>query len=216
MALTTNIVVGLQSTNTMKIGNYGDNEATAIDVGLIKGGVHIEYEEAFHDVKIDQAIGSIDKITTDETLKVKTTLAEATLENLATALGYKTTDVTEGKYGGRSRQEVINQLLNTGSHSIDDYISENEKDSYNASDLFDSTIGGTAKESKDCKIDIRDRCECLESSSTLDNPLDNIYDEITYTPREYGGFCSENNNTIVSQNDTSYKPMLKKYSNDNN
>ncbi|MBT3393058.1 MAG: hypothetical protein HN833_00590 [Elusimicrobiaceae bacterium] len=104
MALTTNIVVGLQSTNTMKIGNYGDNEATAIDVGLIKGGVHIEYEEAFHDVKIDQAIGSIDKITTDETLKVKTTLAEATLENLATALGYKTTDVSSSTLNIGDRQ----------------------------------------------------------------------------------------------------------------
>ena len=124
--------------------------------------------------------------------------------------GYKITDVTEGKYGGRSRQEVINQLLNTGSHNIGDYISENEKDSYNASDLFSSTIGGTEKESKDCIITTRNSCNCLESSSTLDNPLDNIYDEITYTPHEYDGLCSESINTIVSQNDTSYKPMPKK------
>ena len=132
--------------------------------------------------------------------------------------GYKITDVTEGKYGGRSSQVVINQLFNTGSHSIGDYISENEKTTYDNSNLFSSTIGGTAKQSIDCIITTRNSCRCLGSSSLLDNPLDNIYNEITYTPPEYGGFCSESISTIVSQNNKSYKPMPKgtNYRNNNN
>ena len=55
--------------------------------------------------------------------------------------GYQITGITEGKYGGRSRQQVINKLLEVGSHSENDYITETEKHQY-GSDLFDSTISG--------------------------------------------------------------------------
>ena len=34
--------------------------------------------------------------------------------------GYQITGITQGKYGGRSRQQVINKLLEVGSHSEGD------------------------------------------------------------------------------------------------
>ena len=36
--------------------------------------------------------------------------------------GYKITGLTEGKYGGRSKQDVLN---NIGSHIVNDYITKN-------------------------------------------------------------------------------------------
>ena len=41
MGTSTNIVLGLQSENTLKAGSYGASEADAADLGYIKGGVSI-------------------------------------------------------------------------------------------------------------------------------------------------------------------------------
>jgi len=88
MSSTTNIVVGLAATGTLKAAAYGAAESTAADLGFIKGGITIEHEETSYDIKVDQVLGTVDKITTDEGLKIKFSLAECTLPNLALALGY--------------------------------------------------------------------------------------------------------------------------------
>ena len=61
--------------------------------------------------------------------------------------GFLITDITEGRYGGRSKQQVINSI---GNHNINDYISENEYNSYN-SNLFNSPTG-TEKNPIDCDL----------------------------------------------------------------
>ena len=63
--------------------------------------------------------------------------------------GFLITDITEGRYGGRSKQQVINSI---GNHNINDYISENEYNSYN-SNLFNSP-SGTEKNPEDCDLNI--------------------------------------------------------------
>lgn len=105
MGTATNIVVGLQNTNTVKIGDYGDDELTAIDAGYIKGGVNIEHNADHYDVKVDQILGVIDKITVDESMKIKFSLAEVTLANLATAFGYPASAVTGSTFSFGSRQD---------------------------------------------------------------------------------------------------------------
>ena len=85
---TTNIVVGLAATGTLKAAAYGENETQAVDLGFIKGGINIEHEENSYEIKVDQVLGAIDKVTTDEALKIKFALAECTLQNIALALGY--------------------------------------------------------------------------------------------------------------------------------
>lgn len=87
MSSTTNIVVGVSASGTVKAGEYGAAESAARDLGFIKGGVSIEHEETAYDVKVDQVLAPIEKVTTEENLKIKFSLSEATLENIALALG---------------------------------------------------------------------------------------------------------------------------------
>jgi hypothetical protein len=114
MGTATNIVVGLQSANTVKIGSYGDDEITAIDAGYIKGGITIEHDSEHYDVKVDQVLGAIDKITVDESMKIKFSLAEATLANLATAFGYPQSAVSGGtfNFGSMSDSEFKTLYIN--------------------------------------------------------------------------------------------------------
>lgn len=98
MGTSTNIVLGLQSENTLKAGSYGASEADAADLGYIKGGVSIEHSETHHEVKVDQALGAVDRVPTDESMKIKVTLAEATLSNLALAFGYGSDAVSGGTF----------------------------------------------------------------------------------------------------------------------
>ena len=87
MSSPTNIVVGLAAEGTLKIATYGTAESGATDLGFIEGGITIEHEETSYDIKVDQVLASIAKVTTEESLKIKVTLAEATLSNIALALG---------------------------------------------------------------------------------------------------------------------------------
>ena len=64
--------------------------------------------------------------------------------------GYKIKVITEGQYGGISRQQVLNSI---GGHIEGDYISESEKQQY-GSGLFDSTISGIEKNPVDCNLTI--------------------------------------------------------------
>ncbi len=92
----TNIIVGLQSQNTILITPYGGAEESAVNLGLIKGGVSIEHNEELHEINVDQFLGPVDVITTAEGMTIKTTLAEATLKNLAYALGYDENNLSSG------------------------------------------------------------------------------------------------------------------------
>ncbi|MDR0291763.1 MAG: hypothetical protein LBI01_03150 [Elusimicrobium sp.] len=85
--MTTNIVVGLQTQNTISLAAYGAAEETGAQLGLVKGGVSIEHDTTAQEIMVDQYLGPIDIITTAESLTVKTSLAEAILANLAAALG---------------------------------------------------------------------------------------------------------------------------------
>lgn len=99
-----NVVVGLQSANTLKIGNYGDAEGDAVDVGLIKGGIKIAHGETQYDVKVDQFIGTVKSFITDEEMTITLTIAEASLANFAAAFGYPTAAVSDGvfSFGGKT------------------------------------------------------------------------------------------------------------------
>jgi hypothetical protein len=72
---TTNIIIG--PCTSFKVGNQ--------DVGGTTGGVSIEKKRTFTDIEVDQYAGVIKKAIKQDTYTVKTTLAEATLQNLAYA-----------------------------------------------------------------------------------------------------------------------------------
>jgi hypothetical protein len=112
MSTPTNIIVGLNAQSTLKAGAYGTTEANATDLGFIKGGITIEHEESSYEVKVDQCLGIIDKITTAENLKIKFSLAEATLENIALAFGYTTSSASIFEFGDKSAETYKTLYIN--------------------------------------------------------------------------------------------------------
>lgn len=114
MGTATNIVVGVQSSGTLKIGEYGALETAARDAGFIKGGVSIEHELTSTDIKVDQSLGAVERVATAESMKIKLSLAEVTLANLAAAYGYPDSAVSNGTFsfgdlaGGASKTLFIN------------------------------------------------------------------------------------------------------------
>jgi hypothetical protein len=107
--------------------------------------------------------------------------------------GFFITDITEGKYGGRTRQQVIDSI---GNHSKYDYISYNDYNSYN-SKLFNSPISGIPKNPIPCSTFPStfncNKCHNNKLAFTKDN----------WVSEQYGGSCMEPPDDIV--NNTAYK-----------
>lgn len=101
---TSNIVVGVAATNTMKVGAYQALEAAAVDVGLTDGGVEINKSEEQKEIYCDQELGPVAAPTIKENVTVKCNIAEASLANLAMAYGYPTTAVSGSTFnlGGKA------------------------------------------------------------------------------------------------------------------
>lgn len=112
MSTPTNIIVGLNAQSTLKAGAYGATEAQSTDLGFIKGGITLEHEENSYEVKVDQCLGIIDKITTAESLKIKFSLAEATLANIALAFGYASSPTTTFEFGDKSAETYKTLYIN--------------------------------------------------------------------------------------------------------
>lgn len=102
-----NIVVGIQGENTIKIGAYGAAESAAVDVGVTKNGIDLQYTSTEYPIEVDQHLGEVRLVTTKEEQQLTIRLAEASLENLATALGLSTTSVDSGtlNFGDRTANQ---------------------------------------------------------------------------------------------------------------
>lgn len=106
-----NIVVGLQETNTVKIGAYGAVEGDAVDAGLIKGGVKYSHDEVQYEVKVDQFIGTVKKFITDESLKITLSFVEASLPSFAMAFGYPSTAIVGNKFSFGGKTTVTERTM---------------------------------------------------------------------------------------------------------
>jgi len=104
MGNTANIVVGMQNEGTLKIAAYGAAESLGVDAGYIKGGVAVSHDETRYAVKVDQAIGAVDMVPTDEKMTIKLSLAEATLSNMALAFGYPDSANSGGTFSFGSKE----------------------------------------------------------------------------------------------------------------
>ena len=112
---TQNIVFGfnLGAAAQLKIGAYGAGAAAAVDLGRSAGGVEFTLEREMVQVDTDQDPGPTAIKEICRVGKLKFSLAEATLENLAIALNLPTTSVAAGKLslgapsGGELYREVF-------------------------------------------------------------------------------------------------------------
>lgn len=66
------------------------------DLGDTQDGVEVEFSDKIEKIRTDQRTGGVKATRTEEDCIVKTKLAEATLENLADALGVTLTDTPPG------------------------------------------------------------------------------------------------------------------------
>lgn len=89
-----NIVIGVQSANTVKVGAYQALESAAVDVGLTDGGVELSFSGDIKEIFADQALGMVAAASIKEGFSVKFNMAEASLANIAMAIGYPTTAVS--------------------------------------------------------------------------------------------------------------------------
>lgn len=98
-----NIVVGEAIVKTGESNTSMNNAAfdALTDVGATSGGVEISWEPDMVDIEIDQFGDAAKVIQSKVKVMVKTTLAEATLNNLATAWSY------DNETGGSAIQNTI-------------------------------------------------------------------------------------------------------------
>lgn len=85
---TTNIVVGEA---TVEIGEAGTGFGSLTDVGATIDGVELSWEPDMVDIEVDQFGDAAKVIQSRVKVMMKTTLAEATLRNLAHAWNYNST-----------------------------------------------------------------------------------------------------------------------------
>ena len=83
-----NIVVGLQTVNTVKVGVYGTAEGACTELGFTEGGIEITNAREYFEKKADQYIGTLGVVKTSERPTVKLSIAEATLDNMRLAWDY--------------------------------------------------------------------------------------------------------------------------------
>lgn len=65
-------------------------------LGETQDGLEIEHDDKIEKIRTDQRTGAVKAVRTEESLSVKTKLAETTLENLADVLGVDVTDTAPG------------------------------------------------------------------------------------------------------------------------
>lgn len=108
----TNILVG---EGTFKVGT---NSGNAADVGATQDGVAISWEPNMVDIEIDQFGDAARVVQSRVKVMVKTTIAEATLTNLAVSWGY-TTGVTSTQPGVVTGYSVgSGGTFNLGLHGV--------------------------------------------------------------------------------------------------
>ena len=109
-------------------------------------------------------------------------------------MGYRISSISEGRYGGRSKEEVLN---NIGGHKKGDYISIEEKALY-GSNLFNVT--GSSLQPTNCVIDsvlVENACESSKEGHLIKNTH-----SITY-PTYGGDSCETIYNGVIKRNNTS-------------
>ncbi len=86
--------------------NVNDNPSnTWVDLGDTQDGVDVDLNDKIELTHTDQRTGPVKPTRTEETAKIKTKLAEATLENLANALGVSVTNTDPGS-GTIGKREI--------------------------------------------------------------------------------------------------------------
>jgi hypothetical protein len=113
MGTQNNVVVGLGD-GQIKIGTYGAVEGSADDLGYTIGGVELTVAREYYEKRVDQELGTIELIKTNEKTTLKFKLAEVTLANLAKAMDYPSSAIAGStlSFGGNADVNELTIYLN--------------------------------------------------------------------------------------------------------
>lgn len=92
-------------------------EVDFVDLGYTKGGIAIRHEKSFVDVEADQVVGTIFKALSSEKMFVKTTLLEATDDNLKIAWNMGTGSLNNPSEAIEHNVKVIGKKPGTGNNT---------------------------------------------------------------------------------------------------
>lgn len=106
----TNLIVGLQTNNTVKVGTYGTVEGSCDELGLTEGGIEVANAREYYERKADQYMNVLDVDKISERMTVKFSVAESTLENLAKAWDYPAGAIAGGTVLTASGTQARTQL----------------------------------------------------------------------------------------------------------
>jgi hypothetical protein len=89
-------------------GGYTGNGETLVDLGYTSEGIDLSFEPEYTDVPVDQLLDSAIIFKTSQRVSFGTTLTEATLTNLARAIGQDESkiDVTDG-WNGAGDEKIL-------------------------------------------------------------------------------------------------------------
>jgi len=88
------------------------------NVGDTQDGVDVDPSQKVELTRTDQRTGPVKAVRSEETLKIKTKLAEMTLENLADALGNSVTDVAAGVGTIGTRKVFLHRGANVAEYAL--------------------------------------------------------------------------------------------------
>lgn len=111
-----NVVVGFPlGTGNLVIAAYDAAEGAGVDVGFTEGGADLKIDRKYLEIELDNALGVVNVFKIAEKVTLKVGLPEATLANIALAMGMPAASVSNGvfSFGGDNTVEFKTVYLNT-------------------------------------------------------------------------------------------------------
>lgn len=177
MAVTfTNILVG---EGTVSVG---PNEGSATDIGATQDGVELAWEPDMVDIEVDQFGDAARVVQSMVKVYIRTTLAEATLENLVVAWGYnETADIASA--GGF-------KTFSMGLHGV--YPEEHFIQVVGNAPGSTATVSKTRTYKNNRAVQYSSSSHSLKRSENVALPVDfRILPDTTQTGAEYGTIVDE-------------------------
>jgi hypothetical protein len=107
-----NVVVGFPlGAGTLIIADYNGAEGGGVDVGFTEGGADLKIDRKYLEIELDQAIGVVNIFKVAERVTLKVGLPEATLANIAIAMGYPAAAVAGGIFSFGGTDDIVSKTI---------------------------------------------------------------------------------------------------------
>lgn len=145
-------------------------EVDFVDLGYTKGGIEIRHEKSFVDVEADQVVGTVFKAYSSTKMFIKTTLLEATDDNLKIAWGMSSGSLSSVSEAPEHHVKVIGKKPGTGNNT-------REFEFTRCVQIADGAINMTREEESSIEVE-------FEALKACDNTFGNLATIQTQIPND--------------------------------